>query len=240
MNSIRYPISYIPDYPPEIPLHEVYRYLGYGKQTPDSSTASLVACCAQKLSAVMIPRAQYAVCPIQVVSSGVRLIDINLFLPGKNIAAHLQGCRKAILFGATLSTQVDQFIRSMQISDMTSGVIADCCATAAIEQFCDDLERAIQSAYGSSHFTSRFSPGYGDLPLDIQKDFLNILDAPRKIGLCATDSSILTPRKSVTAVIGITDAPSADNRTGCLHCQLRETCEFKRKGEFCGLSNTAE
>lgn len=240
MDSFILPTVYIPEKPPEINLSEVWRYLGYGGHTPDSATVDLTNLCAEKLLAVMRPRMLYAGFPLLFQPGGVRLDACDLTLPGQDIAAHLSGCCKAVLLCATLSAQTDQLIRNTQIADMTAGLITDCCATAAVEQLCDDAEIVIKKHCGGSYFTSRYSPGYGDLPLNVQKDFLNVLDAPRKIGLCATDSSILTPRKSVTAVIGVSDTPPTKNKTGCMHCNLSDTCEFRRKGEFCGLSDTAE
>lgn len=240
VSSFILPTVYIPEKPPEIKLSEVWRYLGYGGHIPDSATVDLTNQCTGKLRAVMRPRVLYAEFPLLFQPDGVLLDSCNLILPGQDIAAHLSGCSKAVLLCATLSVQTDQLIRNTQIADMTAGLITDCCATAAIEQLCDDAEIVLKKHFGGSYFTSRYSPGYGDLPLDIQKDFLSVLDAPRKIGLCATDSSILTPRKSVTAVIGISKNPPIKNRTGCMHCNLRDTCEFRRKGEFCGLSDTAE
>lgn len=240
MNSFHLPTVYIPEGPPEISFSEVWRYLGYHGQLPDSVTAETTKRCAEKLRAAMRPRMLYAEFPLSFQPGGVRLDSCGLSLPGRDIAAHLEGCGKAVLFCATLSVQTDRLIRSTQIVDMTAGLVMDCCATAAIEQLCDDGEIVIKKSYAGSYFTSRYSPGYGDLPLEIQNDFLNVLDAPRKIGLCATDSSILVPRKSVTAILGISAVPPSRSKTGCLHCRLRDTCEFRKKGEFCGLSSTVE
>ena len=69
-------------------------------------------------------------------------------------------------------------------------------------------------------------------------DFLTLLDAPRKIGLCATDSSILTPRKSVTAIIGLSNHPIEKPKKNCATCRMRDRCAFRKKEEHCGLSQT--
>ena len=70
-----------------------------------------------------------------------------------------------------------------------------------MEQVCDQVEQEIESQFPGCSFPFRFSPGYGDLPLELQGELLHLLDAPRKIGLCASASHILTPRKSVTAIL---------------------------------------
>ena len=71
--------------------------------------------------------------------------------------------------------------------------------------------------------------------LTVQGEFLALLDAPRRLGLCATGSSILTPRKSVTAVIGVGEpgVESIPRERGCGSCSLRETCAFRRAGTSC-------
>jgi len=53
---------------------------------------------------------------------------------------------------------------------------------------------------------SRFSPGYGDLPLDYQRTLLSVLDTSRKIGVSLTDSLLMVPSKSVSAIVGVRPA----------------------------------
>ena len=58
----------------------------------------------------------------------------------------------------------------------------------------------------------RFSPGYGDLPLEFQRDFFRILRPQRRIGVTLTDACLMVPSKSVTALVGIYPAePRAED-----------------------------
>ena len=98
---------------------------------------------------------------------------------------------------------MDALLRRTQLADLSRCLVLESCATAAIEEVCDRAEGLIAAEFPGKSLTSRFSPGYGDLPVTVQGEFLALLDAPRRIGLCATGSSILTPRKSVTAVLGL-------------------------------------
>ena len=75
---------------------------------------------------------------------------------------------------------------------------------------------------------------YGDLPLELQKDFLQALDAGRKLGITANDSFLLLPCKSVTAVIGLANRPQGAKIRGCGYCAMREECAYRRDGKFCG------
>ena len=109
-------------------------------------------------------------------------------------------------------------------------------AAALVEEVCDRLEADIFAKYPGCYFPFRFSPGYGDLPLSVQSGLLTLLDAPRKIGLCANENHILTPRKSVTALIGISREPVDRAVRSCQSCPGREGCQYRKSGGHCGAS----
>jgi 5-methyltetrahydrofolate--homocysteine methyltransferase len=120
---------------------------------------------------------------------------------GSDIKTHLEGCDKIIILAATLGLQVDELIRQTEAADMAGAVVLDALASAAIEQVCDLAEADIRAEH--SEITARFSPGYGDFPLEVQSELLGLLNAKKKIGLYVNKSNLLIPRKSVTAVIGV-------------------------------------
>ena len=109
-------------------------------------------------------------------------------------------------------------------------------AAALVEEVCDRLEADIFAKYPGCYFPFRFSPGYGDLPLSVQSGLLTLLDAPRKIGLCANENHILTPRKSVTALIGVSREPVDRAVRSCQSCPGREGCQYRKSGGHCGAS----
>ena len=154
---------------------------------------------------------------------------------GKDIESHLNGCEKAIVMCATVGSGVDKLIRISQISDMARAVVMDSLASAAVEQVCNAFDKIIAEKYSDYNMTFRFSPGYGDYPIELQKIILQMLDAPKKIGLCTNDNFLLTPTKSVTAVLGLSKNPIERKKRGCAICNMRETCKFRRKGLHCGV-----
>lgn len=153
-------------------------------------------------------------------------------LEGNAIKKHLAGCREMAVMAATLGAGVDRLIRAAQVRDMAQAVILDCGASVLIEQICDAFEEKIRGET-DGFLTGRYSPGYGDLPIETQKFLLQSIDGPRKIGLTATKDSILTPRKSVTAVLGISDRPVKGYLATCEECVLREECELRKEGKNC-------
>lgn len=210
-----------------IPREEVLRYLGC-PGTEDPATLALVEGCSARLLAAARPKWTYRVFDLAVQTDGVRL-DCGLLLPGRDLAAHLRGCSRAALLAATLSAPVDALLRRAQAEDLAAAVALDCCATAAVEAVCDLAEAEIRVRFPGCSFPFRFSPGYGDLPIELQDPILRLLDAPRRVGLCATDRHILTPRKSVTAVLGIADGEISPQKRGCASCTFRDRCKFQCK-----------
>ncbi len=156
-------------------------------------------------------------------------------MQGNDIVKHLEGCEKAIVMCATLGAEIDKLIRISQISDMAKAVVIDSFASVAIEQVCTSVDKLIAEKYPDYNMTFRFSPGYGDYPISLQKHILTMLDAQRKIGLTTNDNYLLIPTKSVTAVMGLSKKPIERKERGCAVCNMREECKYRRNGEHCGF-----
>ena len=78
--------------------------------------------------------------------------------------------------------------------------------------------------------------GYGDLTLEVQGPLLDLLDAPRRAGLCVTSSDLLAPRKSVTAILGVSDGEVEKTKRSCLGCPAQGSCQYRKAGGHCGIS----
>lgn len=152
---------------------------------------------------------------------------------GNSVIKHLEGCGKVAVMGATLGSGVDELIRKTQIKDMAMAVIMDFGASVLIEYVCDEFSKYIDDNV-DGYTTSRFSPGYGDFPIECQKDVVRYIDGQRKIGLNVTSNSLMIPRKSVTALIGISDRPVKGKLATCSECVLKEKCAIRKEGKFCG------
>ena len=212
---------------------EAFRYMGHkGGVLPESMT-TLADECEQCLLTSITPKLVYAVFDIEHTEKGIAVCGTPLILKGNDISAHLRDCEKCVLFAATLGTGADAVIRSYESAAMEKAVIADCMASAAIEQVCDRAEAEIREKLPEMHFTWRFSPGYGDFPINVQRDFLNVLSAQKRIGLTVTDDMILIPRKSVTAVIGVSEREIPKGRRGCAVCGMKDKCELRKQGTHC-------
>ena len=107
--------------------------------------------------------------------------------------------------------------------------------SALAEQAADAAEAELrQWAAGQDRYlTGRFSPGYGDWPIGVQPLVAAALDTARRVGLCVTENDLMTPRKSVTALLGLSDHPVKGHLAGCGHCVLNTRCEYRKRGKTC-------
>lgn len=217
----------------KINRNEALRYLGYKGGAPDERTLNIIADCEQALIEAASPKYLYRRFDLSFTESGIEVGDTGITLTGKSIDTHLDGCSSVVLMCATISSGVDRLIRRYQATDMTRAVITDALASAAIEQVCDHADEEIDSRFPDEYKTWRFSPGYGDLPLDLQGDFLRVLNAQKMIGLTLGESTMLIPTKSVTALIGISKTELPKRKRGCAGCTMRASCKFRKAGERC-------
>ena len=152
---------------------------------------------------------------------------------GFSLQKHLEGCHKVAVMALTLGIGVDNAIRKMQISDMAEAVIMDSGASVLVDSLCDKFAEYIRNNV-DEYVTSRFSPGYGDSPLRMQKSVISYVDGQRKIGLNVTSSNLMIPRKSVTALIGLSEHPVTGRLATCGECVLKDKCTLRKEGKFCG------
>jgi hypothetical protein len=208
---------------------EILRFLGCRGQEAGPELDALIDACRPLMLQAASPRHVEAVFDLMPHPEGLRLEGTELILRGGDIARHLAGCGQTVLLAATLGAAADSLIRRWEQADLTRSLVLDACAAQLIEQYCDETERRIcrEAAGRGLAATPRFSPGYGDLPLDIQPKLLAVLDAGRKIGLTCTENFILIPQKSVTALIGLGKNPKTTS-AGCGLCRLNQTCNFRK------------
>lgn len=212
---------------------EALRYLGYKGNKPDQNVAKILDECEEELLQIARPQYVYRCFDIREVKGGIAVGNTNLILTGESICEHLKGCNKAVLLCATISSDVDKRLRVLEIEDTAKMLIMDSLASVAVEQVCEIAEKEIAQVVGGNQ-TWRFGIGYGDLPLHLQGDFLKALDAPKRVGVCVTKSFLLTPRKSVTCIIGVSDKPLEKKKRGCATCNMNKSCPYSGKELGCG------
>ena len=184
----------------KISEREALRYLGYGSKEPDEGTRWAIDRLLPALREEICPRGCYCILPVTVSENGILRLG-ELPLESYDLCRCLADASSAILFAATLGISTDRFLSRTMARSESDGVIADALASAAVEGLCDALEEYLSEEF--PHRRPRFSAGYGDLPLHTQRDLLNAVSAPRLLGLTLTESLMMTPTKSVSAIVGI-------------------------------------
>ena len=236
----------------EINRREIYRYLGIKpNMEPDAATEKLAEECIRELMEKCRPRAYARWFPLRVceasgadetVDTGAAgagkaqdapdspLLDFSCFqVRSRSLAKNLQGCSEVILFAATIGEGADLLARKYGRINVAKAVVMQAAAAAMIEAFCDEENEKLrtEAAEKDLYLRPRFSPGYGDFSLNHQRDFARVLEMQKTVGITLTESLLMLPSKSVTAVIGVSKQDARCVLSGCESCR-NAGCAFRR------------
>jgi len=211
---------------------EALRYMGYRGQEMDEKLKALLDDCIQEVKAASRECFTYEIFDIERRPEGLRLAGTTLLLGGRDIGLHLAESRKCALMAVSLGLEIDRRLSIYSRTDLTRSLVFDACAAAAVEALCDEVQERVRSEAADIglQITTRFSPGYGDLSIDIQRDIVRTLKTYEKFGLGVNGSSLMIPRKSVTAVIGLQSGDCSAREHKCISCEDK-TCIYRRDGD---------
>ena len=211
----------------EIPLREVLHFLGWRgsplEETVLTPIREMTALAEQSVQPKLVARR------FPIAADGC--FEGTCFAPqGEDVRRMLEGCREGVLLAATLGAQSERLLLRWQALNGERAVILDAVLSAAVEAVLDQVEEGLRAKLRSQqlYLTDRFSPGYGDMPLAQSPAICDVLSTARTIGLTVGASGIMIPRKSVTAVMGISATPVSRRPAGCEGCAARETCALRR------------
>ena len=182
---------------------EILRYMGISLQKADSRILSLIEECKKEIENYLQPRYALLRFPLQINQNNITISDLTFY--SSDLAKNLSSCEEVYMFAATIGPQVDMMIKRYQKLNMAKSVVFNAVAITAIEAYCDFINDQIknQAALEGKKLKPRYSPGYGDCPLEVQKPFLKLLNAERLCGIVLSEGDLMIPEKSVTAFAGI-------------------------------------
>ena len=185
---------------PEINKREIMRYAGV--KTPTEEIVALMSEAVEEASSTLTYKVCYGEFPVTI-SDGT--VDFGFArVRSSDLSKNLAGCEKVILFAATVGVGMDRLIARYGVRSPSRALMLQAFGAERIEALCDSFTEDIASSqYAGYTLMPRFSPGYGDLPLEFQSEIFRVLDCPKKIGLSLNESLLMSPTKSVTAIIGI-------------------------------------
>ncbi|MDO5702516.1 MAG: vitamin B12 dependent-methionine synthase activation domain-containing protein, partial [Lachnospiraceae bacterium] len=155
----------------------------------------------------------------------------GLAVQSRALADNLRGCTHVVMMAATIGFGPELLSRKSTVTGrVTRALIADAAGSALIESWCDEVNDSIRheaSALGL-FARPRFSPGYGDFPLEFQREIFNVLEVQKRIGITLSEQLLMLPAKSVTALIGLSPMNSRCPTAGCESCSRSDTCAYRR------------
>lgn len=212
---------------PPICEKEILRYAGC--KSADDELLQLLRVCLEEVR----PRLTYKVCYIELPltitgdSSDFGCMKVK----SKDLAKNLNGCENVVLFGATVGVEVDRLIAKYSHISPAKAVMLQAIGAERIEALCDAFCRDMELRFGENRenilkLRPRFSPGYGDLALEIQREIFRVLNCSKTIGISLNDSLLMTPSKSVTAFVGVGRDLEGKEIRKCAVCN-KTNCEYR-------------
>ena len=183
--------------PPPFKMSEILRYMGCVKENDEA--LNIVKECIEMCKDVLT----YSVCfdefPISFCDDGV----VFPFAKAQSLSLlnHLKGYEKAVIFAGTVGIGLDRFIMKYSRISPSYALAFQAIGAERIEALCDAFCDDLKSEKDKTSF--RFSPGYGDFPLQFQPEIFKVLDCNKRLGISLNSALLMSPSKSVTAIIGV-------------------------------------
>ena len=210
--------------PPQIRMDEILRYSLSDKENPPTQ---LISECLLELSDKLTFKVASCRFPVKIQGD---FVDFGFAkVRSASLAKNLSGCNEAILFCATIGMEIDRLIAKYGRISPSKAVLFQAIGAERIEALCGAFNDEITETYQKDglYTKPRFSPGYGDYPLEAQKDIFRVLDCYRKIGVSLNESMLMSPSKSVTAIIGISKEKT-ECKNSCSLCGKTD-CAFRSR-----------
>lgn len=207
---------------PKFNIKEILRYAG--SKTPSEEILALIDECLNEIEGKL----SYKVCYREFfVSINDNECDFGAFKThSENLSNNLEGCKSVIIFAATIGIEIDRLINKYSRISPSKSLIFQAIGAERIETLCDTFCNDLNNNLNGLS-KPRFSPGYGDLSLEIQKYIFSVLDCQKRIGLFLNKSLLMSPSKSVTAFVGICDSKCESIvKTKCDSCD-NINCTFR-------------
>ena len=183
--------------PPPIDIREILRYARVrgDDAASEERVKELFALAEGELDYLV----SYTVLPLSV--SGSECRTEALTFNSESLAARVGNCKRIAIFAATVGSKMDRLIKKYEHISARDALLLDAIGAERVEALCDAFIELLEKKEGK--LTPRFSPGYGDLPLELQRDVFRILMPEGSLGLTLGEGLLMSPSKSVTAFVGI-------------------------------------
>ena len=162
-------------------------------------TDNLMEECQKRLANVIQYKCAYIRTNVDLSSENV--CDFGFMtVESSHLYRNLSGCREAFVMAVTTGIGVDRLLARLNVTSQAEHFVTDGLSSAAIESFCDYVSDQMKQGLNCA---PRFSPGYGDVSIEVQKPLLQRLNAAENLGISLNSACLMTPIKSITAIMGV-------------------------------------
>ncbi|MBE7015774.1 MAG: Vitamin B12 dependent methionine synthase activation subunit [Ruminococcaceae bacterium] len=183
--------------PPEVNKAEILRYLGKGSITHELD--ELINECITEAGERLSYRVCYGVFSVKHQENEICFDGVKV--ESRDLLKNLDGSSCAVIFAATVGIEIDRLIKRYAVISPSKSVIFQAIGAERVEALCDEFCKDVADEFGMTK--PRFSPGYGDFPLEFQREIFKLLEPEKLIGVSLGGNLLMVPSKSVTAVVGI-------------------------------------
>ncbi len=216
-----------------VDTNEILALLGEGGKDTDTYTLQLVEYYINECIRIASPLGGYVLQPV--LDNGsldeIRIEGIR-FRTGRMIRHLLKNSETYVFFLATAGIEPESLARQlMREGNYLEGYIVDLVGSAVAESVADLLHEHIKelALSGQRSATNRYSPGYCGWHVKEQQKLFTLF-AKNSFGITLSDSSLMTPVKSVSGIIGIGREARYRSYT-CEICSMKD-CAFRKNKEL--------
>ena len=209
---------------PPVDQGEILRYLGQKER--DDKVDALVKECLDEVEKSLTYKACYIYENCKISSDEVEIGGEKI--ASKSLAKNLSGVNEVVLFACSVGFTIDRLIEKYKVLNPTKSLVMHAVGVERVESlanaFCSFLGAEVKKE--NKRLRPRFSPGYGDFGIEGQNLFFKNLEVNKLLGVTLTEGMLMSPSKSVTAIVGIGDEKEQGCNIGCESCSLE--CEYRR------------
>lgn len=159
----------------------------------------------------------------------LKIIELDMFLDSQDLSFYLHSCQECLVIACTLGISLDRRMKYYEHVNMTKAVIFDAVCNAYLEECYEEYQKTL----GYSRHTFLMAPGYGDIPLDLNRQLARLLNTDKKIGMSYSQGGLFIPMKSMLGIVGI----GVSVTKSCLSCSRKETCQLRKGGQRCYVND---
>jgi len=153
------------------------------------------------------------------------LVD-GAVLTGPLVTKHLSGAQRVVAAVCTIGPELEEATSQLFNNYPLYALALDGLGNAAVENLAQQVCRKIVERVVSEDLqaSSPLSPGNPEWPVEVGQPQIFSLLEPSTVGVSLTSAGMMTPKKSVSFVVGF--GPKMTQAKMCSFCSLKETCRY--------------